>query len=436
MKPRAPEVPSRLTEVPAATRPPPPPRPAAPARPWQPFRFSTLERVSKRQAQLLRTLEWVLPGLPAGEDATQVVQRKLQELLEEPVSLQLEAVYLAPGGSLKEHLGEPTFLAVLASAPHQARTLLEVELPLAHRAIELMLGGAGEAVGLRPLTDLEEGMLTYVVLETLKVLGPGLDPGLPRLRLESVARGHAEVAGLPGEDERLAVVQLRAAFGAQGGTVRLFLPETLVAQAAPPGAAPARRARRRAAAKAHAARLAGVRAPARVEVGLVEIAAGELDQVQEGDVILVDRLTFRPGREEAGTARLKLGLARGGCAELAVRQEAGRVTATVTGFSGPPPEDPGEPQSTPEGVRARSSVESDADGSDLMNDIPLQLSVELARLSITAEEVLAMKVGQVFDLDRTSASGLDLSVNGRVVGRGELVEIDGNLGVRIVSLAG
>jgi flagellar motor switch protein FliM len=71
-----------------------------------------------------------------------------------------------------------------------------------------------------------------------------------------------------------------------------------------------------------------------------------------------------------------------------------------------------------------------------MNDIPLQISIELARLPITAEDVLTLKVGHVFDLQRTAGEPLDLSVNGRIVARGELVEVDGNLGVRIISLAG
>jgi flagellar motor switch/type III secretory pathway protein FliN len=49
---------------------------------------------------------------------------------------------------------------------------------------------------------------------------------------------------------------------------------------------------------------------------------------------------------------------------------------------------------------------------------------------------VALKVGHVFDLNRVAGEPLDLSVNGKVVARGELVEIDGNLGIRILSLAG
>ena len=77
-----------------------------------------------------------------------------------------------------------------------------------------------------------------------------------------------------------------------------------------------------------------------------------------------------------------------------------------------------------------------ADGADLINDIPLQIAVELARVPVTAEQVVALKVGQVIDLNRVPGEPVELSVNGKVVARGELVEVEGHLGVRILSLLG
>ena len=79
--------------------------------------------------------------------------------------------------------------------------------------------------------------------------------------------------------------------------------------------------------------------------------------------------------------------------------------------------------------------EQQPEGADLLNDIPLQLAVELGRVAITAEGVVGLKIGHVIDLNRPAGEPLELSVNGKVVGRGELVEIDGNLGVRILNLS-
>ena len=49
---------------------------------------------------------------------------------------------------------------------------------------------------------------------------------------------------------------------------------------------------------------------------------------------------------------------------------------------------------------------------------------------------LALQVGQVVDLNRVAGEPVEMSVNGKVVARGELVEVEGHLGVRILSLAG
>jgi flagellar motor switch protein FliM len=65
----------------------------------------------------------------------------------------------------------------------------------------------------------------------------------------------------------------------------------------------------------------------------------------------------------------------------------------------------------------------------------LQLTVELARLTITPAEVASMEVGQVFALAPDAEAALELRVDGRLVGRGALVELDGLPGVRLVALA-
>jgi flagellar motor switch protein FliM len=430
-------------------------------RAWRPFVFSNLEKVSKRHAHLVKNLEWMLPSVRSTGEVSSSVRKRLQEMLEEQVSVQAEYVHVVPMSQLQHYIGETTFLAVLTPQPNKTRGLLEVELGLAHHAIDMLLGGAGEAVALRPLTDIEEGVMTYVIIEVLKALSPSLDPSLPKLRIEGVVRGFNDIQGLIPEHENLAVVQLKAVFGGHAGYVRLVIPEDVLSAANPPTDAAVRRARRAADAEAHLSRLRNVKTWLRAEIGNVEISAADLAQLRERDVVLVDALTCRPDQGEGGTAKLKVGLGRAGHLDAEIAVEDGRYLAKVTGINvgGPPPpggpddgggepapdaeaappdEDADDESTTPGAIRGRDDVEDaqSAGGADLMNDIPLQIAVELGRVSTTAEDVVALKVGHVFDLNRVAGEPFDLLVNGKVVARGELVEIDGNLGVRILSLAG
>ncbi len=473
LRPKAPAAPPARKPTPAPA--PPPTPPPLPARAWKPFSFQRLDKVPKAQVRLLRNLEWMLPSVRSTGEVSEAVRKRLSEMLDESISIQAESVLMVHPSRLRRFVGSPAFLGVLAPVPSKARGLLEVDIALAHWAIDMLLGGTGEAVGLRPLTDIEEGVMTFVVLETLKALAPSLDAELPKLRLESIAPSLEEALAAMSEEESLAVVQLEVRFAAHSGYVRLFIPESVLAVAGPVAEAPIRRRRRTADALANAHRLANVKAWLRAEIGVVEISSGDLAQLRERDVVLVDGLTARPDKGEGGTARLRLGRGQAGYldAELVVENERfqARVTGIVLGAAPPPgapleggaeaadggegggdealPDEPrdddevGRPlgddaldEATNPGAGRIDMDEAQAEGADLLNDIPLQLAVEIGRLPVTAEEVVGLKVGHVFDLNRQVGEPLDLSVNGKVVARGELVEVEGNLGVRIVELAG
>jgi flagellar motor switch protein FliM len=441
-----------------AVAPPPPQPPPLPGRGWKPFRWTSLEKVSRLHTQLVRRLEWMMPGVLATGEVSQTVTARLKELLEEEVTLTADYVHVVPTRILRKYISDPTFLAVLAPQPNKTRGFLEVELGLAHIAIDMLLGGGGEAISLRPLTDLEEGVMTYVIIEVLKALSPTVDPSLPRLRLEGVCRGFEEAVQLIGDEHYLAVVQLKATFGPHIGFVRIFIPATVLAGANPPSDAAVRRARRASDAVAHGRRLSSVKTWLRAEIGQVGIAAADLREVRERDVVLIDGATARPDKGEGGTAKMKIGAGRNGHFDAEVVVENGRYQARLMALVASEGDGSGEEELEaipPEALQAKGPDESTnpgtnpktkdgkvddstkgSDGAELLNDIPLQIAVELARVPLTAEEVVALKVGQVIDLNRVAGEPIDLSVNGKIVARGELVEVDGNLGVRVLSLAG
>ena len=68
------------------------------------------------------------------------------------------------------------------------------------------------------------------------------------------------------------------------------------------------------------------------------------------------------------------------------------------------------------------------------NDIPVELVVELASVSLSVQKLLELKPGNLLDLDLHPESGVNLVVNGRVVGRGELLKIGETIGVRILQI--
>ncbi len=68
-------------------------------------------------------------------------------------------------------------------------------------------------------------------------------------------------------------------------------------------------------------------------------------------------------------------------------------------------------------------------GFDLVKDVPLHITVELGRASLTVREILGLGVGSVVELDRLAGEPVDVLANDRLIGRGEVVIVDESFGV-------
>ncbi len=69
-----------------------------------------------------------------------------------------------------------------------------------------------------------------------------------------------------------------------------------------------------------------------------------------------------------------------------------------------------------------------------LSSVRLDVSVELGRARIPVKELLALDEGGVIRLGRPVGEPVDLVVNGTVTARGEIVVVDGRLGLRVTSL--
>lgn len=64
----------------------------------------------------------------------------------------------------------------------------------------------------------------------------------------------------------------------------------------------------------------------------------------------------------------------------------------------------------------------------------LDLRIELGRTHICRDEMMELRTGSVVPLDNAAGDPVDLYVGGRLIARGEVLVLDGALGVRVVEL--
>ncbi len=83
--------------------------------------------------------------------------------------------------------------------------------------------------------------------------------------------------------------------------------------------------------------------------------------------------------------------------------------------------------------RASGHLE-DANGLELLMDIPLEISVELGRVKMLVKDVVELGTGSIIEIDKAAGEPVDVMVNGRLVARGEVVVIEDNFGVRLTEI--
>jgi flagellar motor switch protein FliN len=75
-----------------------------------------------------------------------------------------------------------------------------------------------------------------------------------------------------------------------------------------------------------------------------------------------------------------------------------------------------------------------AHGIELLMDVALEVSVELGSSHMSIGEILALRTGSVIELDKLAGEPVDVSVNGTLIARGEVVVVDEKFGVRITEV--
>ena len=71
---------------------------------------------------------------------------------------------------------------------------------------------------------------------------------------------------------------------------------------------------------------------------------------------------------------------------------------------------------------------------DLLRDVPLEVQAQLGKTKKLVKDILKLNVGSIVELEKEAGEPIDILVNNKLIARGEVVEIDGNYGVRITEI--
>jgi type III secretion protein Q len=340
-----------------------------------PFDLDTCPRVSAREAGATRALLAALGAWPDGWQA------ELPAVGPARVAL---AGLVPPGGE-----GRLSF-AVTSGARAGS---LSVDAAFGARLVDAALGGRRVLAAPRALGPAERGVLAGLLAAALDPLGVavGLAPP-PDARSGGAARSIAMALALA----------IETPTGA--GLLALGLEDP--ARAAPVDEQRLRR---------QAARLPVV---GRVELAATRLRAAEAAALAPGDAVVFDGVAAQGFAAPAPWPGALVIGARGGGHAAPIRIEVGGAVTVTGGFRAARQEIDMEPTGT-------------VDATAVLAAAPIEVVAELGRITLRGDELLGLAPGAVLSLGG-GRGAVALRVGGELYAEGEIVDIDGELGVRVV----
>lgn len=189
-----------------------------------------------------------------------------------------------------------------------------------------------------------------------------------------------------------------------------------------------------------------------IELGHTELSVSKWRSVGIGDFILLDRCTFDPTTKK-GTAALTLE----GTPLLRVRLKDNSLKIIDYAFYReeqhpmnpeiPPDEERHGAPMEPEDFSSAEFENENSGGEHLWSpeegaaeklisskDIPLTLTVEVARMRINLDKLTQLSPGNVLELPVRPEHGVDVVIGGKKVAKAELVKLGEMLGIKILQL--
>ncbi|HEV7894000.1 MAG TPA: FliM/FliN family flagellar motor switch protein [Pyrinomonadaceae bacterium] len=413
------------------------------ARPWH----ESLPRVTRDEARLSKALS-TLPHALSNEARAAVarVLANFARVEENEVGLDLIDLRESDAEEFASSPSQsPRLFANLSVEPDGAPVAVALDSVFACSIVDRVLGGDGSPPdALREPSHTERAVVEFLCLRVLHELNALA--GEPLFRLESLSPSSALVpttgAGSASSiSSRTLVATVRVAGAGPAGLARVALTEASLAAL---GASESRlllngrKGQKGAAERWKAWRRLASDAPLRLRVGETRASVGDVEGLERGDIVVVERVhVARDGARFAGRVRVLAGAGQGvsmdgRVAESGGDEEAGARTLAVLveGINR------GAGAEATERIKMENEELRDGEAGAALEGLLLTLHVELPARRISLEELSRLRAGQVLELGCRPTDPVELVADGRRVAVGELVDVEGRLGVRVTRLVG
>ncbi len=419
----------------------------------RPFHFRELPSISRAEIDFFNTLANTIPIEIFSEDFTVALLQSLEKYIQTKMAWEyIGAGQLVTLEEMERFSLPPTLLVEVALLPLQNPIIAEVDPNIVGIMVDRALGGTGEnSGGRRLLTEIERGVFTFFVLQIMHhVQQHWGNAANYEFRFAGLQHTFTHYRERFDSDALFYRKELRFGLGGQTGFLRFYIPHELVLESYTVIPRYSGSAEENELIRQRFHRIEKTPILASIWVGIVDLSESDLAQLEEDDIVLLRECSAQLAEEGflEGEAILQFSQRANYGIRCRILDNASSQRTTVK-----LEEIISIAQPEMKGVLDRSEFDMDEnqeyesefeevpeEGDNLeemgqiVSDVSVPLVVELGRIEAKARDIIHLRVGQVLELRRSPYEPLDLVVNGEVFGKGELVEIEGQLGVRIVQL--
>jgi flagellar motor switch/type III secretory pathway protein FliN len=420
--------------------------------------YSRLQKVSVSELKLSNLLTKI-PNLFFEEilDSSRRVISNYTNIPAEEISLSIDSLRELNTEEVSSWINQERHLfASLTLNPASIQAAIRVHVDLLIQVCDLLLGGNGQSPSrLRNLSIAEQSVVEFLLLSIIKDLKAQVES--PSINLSSLVASAPDWiksicnrdtnVGKPvadGSVSRAILTSLRIKVGNVTGTLETFITvdSLLSLSAAKTISSSSNNSNIESVNRLY--QLVGSMSdvPTSFIVGEVDLDISEFQQLEVDDVILLDRLYGEWKSAISGSLRVRVGEGNGLILIGKVEEPKDsvvniRIEAVVNNNNSSLMLERVKMEETKEEQQATGKEqEKEAVGVEALEGLQLTLHVEIASRRVSLNELSQLRIGQLLDLGCNVTDPVDLLVDGRSIALGELVDIEGRLGVRITQLAG
>ncbi|MBT3182532.1 MAG: hypothetical protein HN337_08515 [Deltaproteobacteria bacterium] len=255
-----------------------------------------LKKVSSHEQALLSAIYEYLPATGVKEQVVDGIKQAINRHVGQQCNIYLEAMHQESYSEYASKIPQSTVLAVFGMTPLNKKAVCEIDPLLAIALIERLLGGNPSMnLQIRDLSDTEQGVLQYLILQILSSIYRSCgNSARVHFRFDRFASNEMGLRDLIEKDDGVAILVFRVEVGRHSGFVRLAFPDPFIEESfLNVESLSESRVDERKYELDLISRYNFIRVPIWAEVGSLTLMPAELSSIEEGDIVLLDESYVR-----------------------------------------------------------------------------------------------------------------------------------------------